>query len=1240
MPHNDIYTVKNPLRRSGTSQLQRHLAVLDPNSVKIDGRTIEDFLVYASEFARQIYYYNKSNVIEGDWQEFFAYDISVIIATIEKINPQKNKETFQQLLNANTSVEGLYLLFENILGLVSKLDDAYLNLPPENEFRDQISRLIRSNLQNFLSTLWGWEMGAEKVFGDEGFTPTNPNTYISLSSVWGLGEIVDIKVDANLFKPLWQPVSDSELPPNPTVEEKLEIAYKKLNKQFTDLYNVYFQVIKLAATNFKKSLTLDNHQPHIALFTGFLYLYQLVQEDLNKITGKHLNFYYKDVLKLKLKPSIPDKVHLYFELAKHVEEHKLAKGIRFLAGKDETGADVYYEADGDTVLNKAQVESISTLFVERQKKDDGTLDFKNIYAAPVANSQDGLGAEIDDEEKPSWMTFGSKAMPKAVIGFAIASNELLLAEGTRKITLTINYTGANISDTSNLKVAFSGEKGWIEPATFPSITPTSNKLTVEITLNPEEPAVIPFDEKAMKQSLGTTLPVLKLYVHQPESATANATLKQLKDIKITSFDLDIDVKGLESLLAFNDLSVLNTQKSFVPFGVTPVLGSSFYVGSKEVFQKQLSKVNLNITWENLPKNAGGNLDFKNYYVGYDNAPAGNNDFSIKASILKSKGESVLLNSKEIFGTPVKDKDDKIIPDSYSIEIVNNSLAAAILSSELDGYGSNPDFGFLKFDLLRNFNHKDFPNVLSRQLIAASKTSGQYLVGAYYKDKNDVIFKLDLAVPDSTKNPPPYEVVMPNEPYTPTVKAITIDYHSKLTIGESAIENSMFIHLHPFENTYKQYAVVNNVKLLPQLHNYSTQTETFNLEGALLIGLKDLKPKQSLSLLFQVAENSADADADVAKVKWQYLADNAWTNFKEYEITKETTNGFLTSGIVTFAIPDKINRNNTILSNQLHWIRAWVEKDSVAVSEMINIHAQAVQLNFQDNGNDPAFLATPLPVGTIAKLEIDDTAINSINQDYESFGGRQPEQPEQYYTRVSERLRHKGRAVTIYDYERLVLEQFNDIYKVKCINHTNDDNKLAPGHVQVAVIPDFTKLKAVDRRQPKVTKAKLEEIRDFLEDRSTTFVDTFKNNAQEKKYLHVLNPIYRKIRVTFAVKFNEDITAIEFYKRELRQAIIRFLSPWAFEDGAELNFGGKVFKSSIQGFVEKQEYVDYVMVFKLMDDVHNVDVNFIEADTARTILVPDEENYFEIFDAANCLAENTLTGDSLGYTTIIKDFIVK
>ncbi|NJM14822.1 MAG: hypothetical protein HC896_05085 [Bacteroidales bacterium] len=284
----------------------------------------------------------------------------------------------------------------------------------------------------------------------------------------------------------------------------------------------------------------------------------------------------------------------------------------------------------------------------------------------------------------------------------------------------------------------------------------------------------------------------------------------------------------------------------------------------------------------------------------------------------------------------------------------------------------PQNGFVKFTLDRDFEHDQYSNVLSRQLIAAATfANNQFFNGAYYLDSGGDPF----IHPVTGKTP--NQVVLPNAPYTPAIKAITLDYTSQVTLSNTPVDNNLFIHIQPFENTYQQFNTVSDVKLLPQLHKYAASTETYNIEGALILGLRDLKPKQSLSILFQVAENTADADAEVAKVKWQYLAGNSWFDFKEYEITKETTNGFLTSGIITFAIPDKIDLNNTILSNQLHWIRAWVETDSVAVSEMINIHAQAIQLNFQDNSNDPAFLATPLAAATIAKLEIDDAAIDSI-----------------------------------------------------------------------------------------------------------------------------------------------------------------------------------------------------------------------------------------------------------------------
>ena len=62
----------------------------------------------------------------------------------------------------------------------------------------------------------------------------------------------------------------------------------------------------------------------------------------------------------------------------------------------------------------------------------------------------------------------------------------------------------------------------------------------------------------------------------------------------------------------------------------------------------------------------------------------------------------------------------------------------------------------------------------------------------------------------------------------------------------------------------------------------------------------------------------------------------------------------------------------------------------------------------------------------------------------------------------------------------------------------------------------------------------------------------------------------------------------------------------------------------------------------MSSDSSVDVNTIETDTARTILVPDEEERIEIFpisEADHCPAEHSISGDTLGYLTI-NDFTIE
>ncbi len=170
--------------------------------------------------------------------------------------------------------------------------------------------------------------------------------------------------------------------------------------------------------------------------------------------------------------------------------------------------------------------------------------------------------------------------------------------------------------------------------------------------------------------------------------------------------------------------------------------------------------------------------------------------------------------------------------------------------------------------------------------------------------------------------------------------------------------------------------------------------------------------------------------------------------------------------------------------------------------------------------------------------------------------------------MSERLRHKGRAITIFDYERLVLEQFPAIYKVKCINHTQQGNEFSPGHVRLIVVPDLRNKNAIDPLRPRTTVNTLKEIGRYISRLSSDFVT-----------IEVDNPQYEEIKVSFNVAFHKGYDK-GFYLNQLEQEIIRFLSPWLYDDVADISFGGRIHRTWILNHVEEQEYVDFVTDFRM------------------------------------------------------------
>lgn len=1259
--------ISNPLIRDGVSQRQRQTPALSPDYVKVDDRTLADFLVFVFRLAQQVDYYEARelppesdrpgpNQRSGDWRALFVNSTPVWIALISKTPGQALSQTYKQqlatlsaTLHSLTTDKPLSSLAQNNLQsilqtwaeLLSHLRLWHETLESYTPLKSILRGLVKTNLTAPLDRMQGFDRAYELATG---IPAVSPAFYPTFTARFGLSRSPDenfYRSFATAFDlPLGSPVADA----TPLTGSVLQ-AQTELNEVFQVLFQNFYQIIQLAPQYQIRSLEAQrNHQPHIAMFIGFWEVLKPAQQDLNRMTQRHLNFFYRQVLQLPERPAEPDHVHLLFELAKFQAEFALKADIQFKAGKDATGMEVFYRLDQDIVLDKAQITSLKGIFLDSTERSEpgGGLPktLTGLYASPIVNSFDGSGGEFPkDQVVKAWRPFasferaGNRFLNPADIGIAIADSIFFLQEGDRAVTFSfaLNNFNTDAQTTADkladlFQVHFSGEKAWL-PATVKSSSFAGGQFTLQVDLPAGSAPVVPFHADLTEPALplDTSLPVALLRLKPDEPLNGKAPYHFFQSAKLTQIGLEVAVNEVRNLVLQNDLSVLDATKPFQPFGPLPKIGGNLYIGSQEVFQKKLTSLKLNIDFETEPP-----PNWSEYYAGYGYTPtAALGQVQIQA--LRSGIWQPPLNP------PEKNPLEKNIFDAETYfftgaELKKLTLKTTESTEPVEGWNHQTKNGFLRLQLAGNdFLHNKFSQALSRQVLAQAMIAAdppRAVVGAYYKvppgtDEDATSSNLANAFtrvlgPSEQAQVKP---IIPNEPFTPVIQSLSLNYEAIATLPlGSSLGDSRIYHLYPFER-----------------HARRDQTTTpyflphFDQEGELLIGVANLQPLTLLNLLVQVAEETADTSLKIVDVQWSYLVDNTWKPFEDYQIVSDGTEQLISSGIIQLAIPADISKQHTtILDPALHWLKVGVPERSGAIPFIIGVHAQAARATFADAENDPNHLATPLPAGAITKLVEPLAEVKKIQQPYLSSGGRPKEQAPSYYIRVSEHLRHKGRAVTIFDYERLVLEHFPEIYKVRCINHgqvvSDRLRELVPGAVTLAVIPDLSQRHTTNDLQPKVNINLLKQIEADLRQHCSPWVE-----------IQVVNPRYEEIQVDFEVKFKPPYDGnFDYYKRELETAIVGFLSPWTVGDGADIHFGGKVYRSAILNFVEKQPTVDYVLNFQ-MNQGDQKDIREFVAPSARSILVsvvpstatPPGPGHI-IRQAADCPASSALTDETLGY----------
>lgn len=961
--------------------------------------------------------------------------------------------------------------------------------------------------------------------------------------------------------------------------------------------------------------------PHMGLLITFLHLFRYAQNHINTITERHLVYYYRDVLCFKERPAQPDRVHIIVELAKNTDYLLIEKGVLFGAGNDSTDTPVFYSSERETAINKAEVTQLKSIFIDKNREKN----VYRIYAIQKANTQDGVGEPLAKEQ--SFLPFHqglytpqsteeSIRQKEAAIGFAISSPVLRLAEGTRTIAVEICFGIGDIEPRhpdyaekyaemqqfwkkvqlvkSNFKISLSTEKEWFQKKIDDiSLLPNEGVLTLYAYLSPNDPPITAYQSAVLGENYPEGEPIIKIHATPQYERPLYEVFGAYPVQKI---QVSVAVERVGHLYLQNDISAIETGKPFEPFGSQPQRNAALYISSPEAFIKQIDALGIHFNWKNLPD------DFADYYDAYPGLR--NKPFKVAISFLQDRQWLPILDEQN---QPLTYQLFAQQNDRESIQIDKTRLALKGNPSPIrpndqaiePTWNTNTNRGYLKMELIEPrdaFGHAVYANLYADRLTdKLFKKSAQMLqLATQPAAANDK--KTDPKQASSSTNNfivGDDEIELPNLPYSPVIEQLSLSYSASQTLyfdkKQPNHPKNLFFHLHPFGQAPTETA--ENTYLLP----------AYIEQGSLYIGIEKLQVPQNISLLFQLAEGSGNPDLAIPTIQWYYLSNDQWIIFDRNDILTDTTTSLMNTGIIVFKMPAAATRNNNIMPEGCHWIKMSVNNNVLALNQIISIQAQAISAVFIDNNNDPNRLKQPLPPNSIKELAVSDTRIKSIEQPYSSFDGKIAEQGNDFYARVSERLRHKNRAISIWDYERIVLAHFNSIYKVKCLPHTGPKSDFAPGCVTLVTIPNLRNKNAVNRLQPKTPLNLLKAIKEYIGQYASPFVR-----------IDVQNPIYEEILVSFEVGFLTGYD-IGLYVERLNEAIKQYLSPWAYEANEDIIFGGRINKSSIINFIEEIEYVDYVNNFVLYhkyrqdNEIREEATDEAEARSTRSILVSAEQH---------------------------------
>ena len=1175
--------------------------ILNPEFLKIDDRSTSELINYIGKLSKEINYYDSNNNINGEFFEMFSNDESFLISEISKFETSELKSKRIKLIkhfdsddNLNTKIDILlkYLdftkyFFDTLNDWFKRSIDKKISLT-NSDLNNQIESIIKTHASKLLFEFNSiiTNINSSKVIQIVKLDVLNYNYSIWESKITNSEEFV-LSNDKKLF---------------------VNTLFKKLILINNSLFKLITNVVNGSSKKLVNSLKKTDHNPHVGLLFSFLHLFKHLQNDINKLSKKHLDYYFLEILNQKKISTPPNKTFGVFSIDQNIIETKINKGEKINSGQYEDGSVIKYELDDDLTLNNAKLSFLMTIFLSTSS----LYDFNSRYRLISSVFSKVICSDISEIDKfnndlnyfnalgvdQNFISDDEVNMDFAEIGFLLGSPVFKLGKSKRDILIDFVFDDSSvrhlsdliidISNNTNLSedevffkifsdsfiISYTSEIGWETIDSYQIMMPedwTSNKLSLELKLTKSNSAFDNFDGELHNYNLIMESPVLRFQINQKKFYNVFAFLNKMKfeEIKIKS-----NVYNLKDLKIFRDGQSIQNSNEFEIFGSNPKQNSALFIGCEELFNKRVIDFNLNWKYSNLEE-IEHNL--KEYYNGYGKSFS-ENLFRLKISFLSDF--NYVFKSNDNYNFQMFDSKNDTIENSKSHNF--NSLNKTEISPNfnlsnnyIDVFSNDYETGLIKLQLdcpSYAFGHRMYPKVY-----ASSVT-------------NSISNKQDT-------NP---ESII-NEPFSPMISDISIDYSAEsiLYFNENNrkendfSEKNSFFHISPYgvKKTFSKEFI--NKSMFDNLIN----------EGELILGFQSSDNLKNLDIFFEIVKNENENYDFSSKIEWYYTSKEEWKLLTNQNILNDQTNNLLNSGVISFLFPNDFSPSNHILNNDEFYIKAVSKNraDQFGLIKSIYTNSASVTELIPENEN---LRLTQLKSGSFQELENKIDGIISISQPVDSPKISLSENHNEYYKRISNLLKHKNRPVTKSDFEQFLLNNFNFLSYVRCVS--NLDNKLS-----MICMKKIEKHQHVD--EVKLSSSQISEISSFL------------NKYISPQFsFEIINPIFEDMWIKCSILF-KDLNpgrAIELLNKDL----LEFICPWKNSNLID-NISLKINNIDILNFLKNRNYIKYITGFsvihfskksggriKIYDSaLENYDNDFIESGSEKSIIVPRNIHRIKVID---------------------------